>query len=87
MLDDVLLEDVFGHAERFALWVEVLLLQVVAVMAVQVADGADGFGKHLKFARSSDHCLILRLTTVFLRVFDCHGLWWSEEKSMGERNG
>ena len=55
MLDDVLLEDVVGHAERLALRVEMLLLQVVAVVAIQIADGADGFGKHLKFARSSDH--------------------------------
>lgn len=55
MLDDVLLEDVFGHAERLVLWIEMFLLQVVAVVTVQVADGADGLGKYLKFARSSDH--------------------------------
>jgi hypothetical protein len=37
-------------------------------LAVQVADGADGFGENLKFAGGSDHCLILRLTIVLLRA-------------------
>jgi hypothetical protein len=52
-------------------------------LAVQIADGADGFSKNLIFAGGSDHCLILRVNLVFLRAFHCHGLRWSEEKSMG----
>jgi hypothetical protein len=56
VLDNVLLQDVVGHAKRLALWVEVLLLQVVTIVTVQVADGANRFGKNLKFAGSFDHC-------------------------------
>jgi hypothetical protein len=37
-------------------------------VAVQVADGANRFGKNLKFARSFDHCLILQGNLVFLRA-------------------
>ena len=38
MLDNVLLQDVVGHAKRLALWIEVFLLQVVTIVTVQVAD-------------------------------------------------
>ena len=55
VLDNVLLQDVVGHAKRLALWIEVFLLQVVTIVTVQVADGANGFGKNLKFAGSFDH--------------------------------
>jgi hypothetical protein len=34
------------------------LLQVVTIVTVQVADGATGLGKNLKFAGSFDHCSI-----------------------------
>jgi hypothetical protein len=61
MLDNVLLQDVVGHAKRLALWIEMFLVQVVTVVAVQVADGANRFGKNLKFVGSLDHFLILRL--------------------------
>ncbi len=50
MLDNVLLQDVVGHAKRLTLWIEVFLIKVITVVAVQVADGANRFGKNLKFA-------------------------------------
>ena len=34
VLDNVLLQDVVGHAERLAIWIEVLLLQVVTIVTV-----------------------------------------------------
>jgi len=68
VLDDVLLQGIVGHAERLALWIEVFLLQVVAVVAVQVADGADGFHENLEFAGGFDHCLILWFNLVLLRA-------------------
>src|SRR5262249_38532521 len=49
LLDDVLLQQVVGHAKRFGLWVEQLLLQVVTIVAVQVTDRSHWFGKDLKF--------------------------------------
>jgi len=55
VLDNVLLQDVVGHAKRLALWIEVFLLQVVTIVTVQVADGANRFGKNLKFAGSFNH--------------------------------
>jgi hypothetical protein len=58
VLDNVLLQERFGHAKRLALRIEVLLLQVVTIVTVQVADGATGFGKNLKFTGSFDHCSI-----------------------------
>ncbi len=61
VLDNVFLQDVVGHAKRLALWIEVFLLQVVTIVTVQVADGANGFGKNLKFAGSFDHCSIPNL--------------------------
>ncbi len=45
MLDVVLLQDLVGHAKRLALGIEMFLLQVVAVVAVQVAEGANRFCK------------------------------------------
>ncbi len=61
VLDNVLLQDVVGHAKRLALWIEVFLLQVVTIVTVQVADGANRFGKNLKFTGSFDHCSIPNL--------------------------
>ena len=56
MLDNVFLQDRIGHVKGFFFRVEVFLLQVVAIVAVQVADGADGFRKDLKFAGGFNHC-------------------------------
>jgi len=55
VLDNVLLQDGVGHAKRLALWIEVFLLQVVTIVTVQVADGANRFGKNLKFAGMFAH--------------------------------
>jgi hypothetical protein len=55
VLDNVFLEDGVGHAKRLAFWIEVFLLQVVTIVTVQVADGANGLGKNLKFAGSFNH--------------------------------
>jgi len=60
MLDNVLLQNIVGHAKRLTLWIEIFLLQVVTVVAVQVADGTNRFGKNLKVAGSFDHSLILQ---------------------------
>jgi hypothetical protein len=55
MLDNILLQDVVQHAKHLALWIEVFLLQVVTIVTVQVAEGAGGFNKNLKFAGSFSH--------------------------------
>ncbi len=49
LLADVLLQQIVGHAKRLALRIEQVLLQVVAVAAIQVAGGPCRFGKDLKF--------------------------------------
>jgi hypothetical protein len=56
VLDNVLLQDGVGHAKRLALWIEVFFLQVVTIVTVQVAGGANRFGKNLKFTGSFGHC-------------------------------
>ena len=61
VLNNVLLQDVVGHPKRLGLWKEVLFLQVVTIVTVQVANGANRFRKNLKFAGSSDHSLIPNL--------------------------
>ena len=61
VLDDVLLQDVVGHVKRFALWIEMFLLQVVTIVTAQVADGASRFYKNLKFTGCFDHCPIPNL--------------------------
>jgi hypothetical protein len=58
VLNNVLLQDVVGHPKRLGLWKEVFFPQVVAIVAVQVANGPSRFGKNLKFAGSSDHSSI-----------------------------
>ncbi len=55
VLDNVLLQDVVGHAKRLAIRIKVFLLQVVTIVTVQVTDGANRFGKNLKFAGSFYH--------------------------------
>src|SRR5262249_48632932 len=66
LLDDVLLQQVIGHAKRLGLRVEQLLLQVVAIVAVQVTDRPHRFGKDLKFTRSLDRHVLLPCTGVSL---------------------
>jgi hypothetical protein len=55
VLDNVRFQDVIRHTKRLVLWVEVYLVQVVTVVTVQVADGANWFGKHLKLPGSFGH--------------------------------
>src|SRR5512136_784115 len=61
VLDNVLLQERFGHVKRLALGVEMLRLQVVTIVTVQVADRATGLGKHLEFTRGLAHCSIFNL--------------------------
>ncbi len=61
MLDDVFLQYGVGHAKRLIFWIEVFLLQVIAIVTVQVADGAKGLDEDLKFAGSLNHCSIPHL--------------------------
>ena len=58
VLDDVLLKDIIGHPKRLSLRVEMFFLQIVAVVTVQVADGANRLDKDLKVARSFGHICI-----------------------------
>jgi hypothetical protein len=51
VLDNIPFQDVVGHAKRLALWIELFLLTVVAIVACQVAYGADWLGENLKLAR------------------------------------
>jgi hypothetical protein len=59
VLFDVLLQDFRGHAKRLIGWIEMFLLQVVTVVTIQVADGADRFGEDLELAGGYIHSLIL----------------------------
>ena len=80
MLDNVLLQDVVRHARRLALWIEVFFLQIVAIVTVQVANGANWFGKHLKFTGSLDHCSIPDLQLESHRALDSirNRLFWED---------
>jgi hypothetical protein len=51
MLDDVALESFITEAEVGSLGIKLLFLKVVAIMAVQIADGANRFDHDLKFTR------------------------------------
>ena len=55
VLDNVRLQDVVGHNKRRVLRIEALLVQIVAVVAAQVADSAGGFGENLECAGSLGH--------------------------------
>ena len=70
VLDNVVLQDGVGHAKRLALWIEVFLLQVVTIVTVQVADGANRFSKNLKFAGRFDHGSIPDLRVEPHKAFD-----------------
>ena len=63
-------------------WIEVFLLQVVAVVTVQVADGTHRFDKHLKFAGSFHHGSIPHLRGEFPETPDGirSGFFWSDYK-------
>jgi len=50
VLFDILLQEVLGHAERSAFWIELFLFQVVAVKTVQVAERTCRFDKNLKIS-------------------------------------
>jgi hypothetical protein len=58
VLDDVFLEERFGHLRRLTLRVKKRCLQVVTIVTVQVADRATRLGKNLKFTRGLAHCSI-----------------------------
>jgi hypothetical protein len=55
VLDDILFQDVVGHAERLALGREMFLIQIVTVVTAQVAEGTSRFDKNLKLAGSFGH--------------------------------
>ena len=55
MLDDIGLEDGIGHPEFGINREELLLLQVIAVMTVQVTDRARGFCEDLELSIGSWH--------------------------------
>ena len=59
VLDNIFLQQIVGHTERLALGIEEFFLQVVTVVAVQVADSADRFRHHLKLAGSFGRCYII----------------------------
>ena len=56
VLDNILLQDVVGHAKRLVLWIKVFFIQVVTVVTPQVTEGTSWFDKNLKLARSFGHC-------------------------------
>ena len=60
VLDNILFQDVVRHGKRLMPWIEPLLLKVVAVVAIQVTDGARWLGKDLKLTRNSGQiCVFL----------------------------
>ena len=52
MLDDVALQEALVHTQRPAFGIELALLKVVAVAAIQVADRAERLDENLKFSGS-----------------------------------
>jgi hypothetical protein len=55
VLDDIFLQQVVRHAEGFAVGIQPLLVEVVTVLAVQVADGTGRLHKDLELTRDSGH--------------------------------
>jgi hypothetical protein len=55
MLDNVFFQEGVVHAKGLLFWIEASFPQVVTIVTVQVADGADGLDKNLKFAGSLNH--------------------------------
>jgi hypothetical protein len=73
LLDNVFLKDGVVHAKRLALRIEVFLLQIVTIVTVQVAEGATGFGKNLKFMGNFDHGLTPICSSNVLRRLTANG--------------
>jgi hypothetical protein len=55
MLDNVFLKDIIRHTKQLALLISLLLVQIIAIVAAQVADGANRLGENLKFPGRFDH--------------------------------
>jgi hypothetical protein len=55
MPNNVCFKEVMGHAKELSIRVKALLLEVIAVAAPHVADGADGLDKNLKSSGRSGH--------------------------------
>jgi len=56
VLDNILLQDVVGHAKRLVLWIKVFFIQVVTVVTPEVTERTSRFDKNLKLAGSFGHC-------------------------------
>jgi hypothetical protein len=67
MLDNVFLQEGVGHAKRLAFRIDFFLFQIVAIVTVQIANGANGLCKNLKFSGSFNHCVIPNLQREFLK--------------------
>ena len=82
MLDDVFLQYGVGHAKRLIFWIEVFLLQVVAIATAQVADGTHRLDENLKFAGSFHHGSIPHLWGEFVETPEGirSGFFWSDYK-------
>jgi hypothetical protein len=50
MLEDVAFEGLVVEAKICAFWVEIFLLKIIAVVAIEVANRPDGFDHDLKLA-------------------------------------
>ena len=53
MLNNVLLQNIIEHAKRLAPRIELFLLKIVAIVAIQITVWADWLGEDLKLTRSS----------------------------------
>ena len=51
MLDYILLKYLVRHMGRLTISIEAFLLQLIAVVAFEVANSTNGLGKNLKFSR------------------------------------
>lgn len=57
VLDYVLFQNVVRHAKRLSFWIELSFLQVITIVTVQVANGADRLHKNLELSGSLSHLL------------------------------
>jgi len=51
VLDDILFQNVIGHPKRADPWIELFLLKIIAIVAIQITDGAGWLGEDLKLTR------------------------------------